>query len=315
MIKNTEDNHLVYYYNQDPQQVWREHDLDTTTMEIGACTRKPMSLRAELVRTARALHKDYPDLTLFMSGGLDCEMALRSFLAAGIIPRIATVKFHGDGNLHDIGPMMKMLNEMNISYTVINFDLEDFVYSGRCYEVGSRYQAYTLYQQMLLDVAETFSLPMITVDEIELEKSYSVNWRTGETSSQWVFVKKEDQDGCWRRFNDKTGIPALNNFYSYNPESMLAFLQIPTVNELINNRIPGKLGWTSSKMKIYGHLGYDFRQRPKWFGIENYKHLWDLVEYNASAKTCEFTPRLYQVDALVLRHNLLNGKKTLCHIA
>jgi hypothetical protein len=96
---------------------------------------------------------------------------------------------------------------------------------------------------------------------------------------------------------------------------MLAFLQIPTVDDLINDRIPGKLGWTSSKMKIYSHLGYSFRQRPKWFGIENYKHLWDQVEYNASVATCKFNPRLYQVDALELRYNLLNGKKTLCHIA
>lgn len=315
MIKNTENNHLTYYYNQDPQQIWRTHELDTTTMKIGGCTRKPMSLRAELIRNARALYKDYPDLVLFMSGGLDCEMTLRSFLAAGIVPKIATVKFHGEGNLHDIGPMMKMLNEMNISYSVINFDLEEFVYSGRCYEVGAKYQAYTLYQQMLLEVAETVSQPLITIDEIELEKTCGVDWETGETNEKWVFVKKEDQDGCWRRFNDKTGIPALNNFYSYSPESMLAFLQIPLVDHLINDRIPGKLGWTSSKMKIYSTLGYEFRRRPKWYGIENYIHLWDLVRYSASQKVCEFSPRLYEIDALTLRNNLINGKETLCHIA
>jgi hypothetical protein len=315
MIKNTENNHLIYYYNQDPDQCWREHDLDTTSMEIGICNRRPMTLKAELIRNARALYKDYPNLTIFMSGGLDCEMALRSFLAAGITPRIATVKFHGGTNLHDIGPMMKMLDSMGLSYTVINFDMEDFVYSGRCYEVGTKYQAYTLYQQMLLAVAESYKDPIITVDEIELEKSHSIDWNTGETKTSWVFLKKEDQDGCWRRFNNQTGIPALNNFYSYSPESMLAFLQIPIVDDLINDRIPGKLGWTSSKMQIYSTLGYEFRQRPKWFGVENLKHLWDLVEYNASLKTCAFNPRIYEVDALTLRYNLLNGKKTVCHIA
>jgi len=315
MITNTENNHLIYYYNQDPKQIWRTHEFDTTTMEIGNCTRSPMSLQAELIRTARALYKQYPDLTLFMSGGLDCEMALRSFLAAGITPKIATVKFHNDGNMHDIGPMMEMLNGMNIPYSIINFDLENFVYSDRCYEVGKKYQAHTLYQQMLLEVAEKFAYPMITIDEMSLTKITSINWSTGQANHQWVFDKREDQDGCWRRFNDLTGIPALNNYYTYNPESMLAFLQLPIVHELIHDRIPGKLGWTSSKMEIYGHLGYKFRRRPKWFGIENYKHLWDLVDYNASIKICEFTPRIYCADALSLKDNLFNGRKTLCHIA
>lgn len=315
MIKNTENNHLVYYYNQDTEQRWRGHDLDTTTMEIGGCTRKPLSLRAELIRNAKSLYRSYPELTLFMSGGLDSEMALRSFWSAGIFPKLATVKFHNDANMHDIGPMMKMLDDMQMSYTVVDFDMEEFVQSGRCYEVGARYQAYTLYQQMLLSVAEKFSAPMITIDDIALEKSHSKDYVTGDIEIEWVFVKKEDQDGCWRRFNDITGIPALNNFYSYSPESMLAFLQIPTVDNLINDRLLYKLGWLSSKMEIYGYLGYEFRRRPKWFGIENYTHLWDIVDYNSSMKACEFNPRPYETNALRLRDNLLNGKRTICHIA
>jgi len=315
MITNTENNHLIYYYNQDPQQIWRTHDFDTTSMKVGSCIREPMNLRNELIRNAQILYKDYPDLVLFMSGGLDSEMALRSFLAAGITPKIVTIKFYNNGNWHDVGPLINLLDSLGLSYTIIDFDFEDFVYSERCYEVGAKYQAYTLYQQMLLGVAETFSQPLITIDEIELEKSLSMDWQTGKTITNWVFAKKEDQDGCWRRFNDKTGIPALNNFYSYSPESMLAFLQIPTVDNLINNRIPGKLGWTSSKMQIYSTLGYGFRHRPKWFGIENYIHLWNLVEYNASLKVCAFNPRVYKVNALDLRYNLINGIETQCHIA
>jgi hypothetical protein len=315
MIHNTENNHLRYWFNNDYNQQWRVSDFDTTSMSVGGCSRKPMSLCAELIRNARALYRHYPDLTVFMSGGLDSEMALQSFLSAGITPKIATIRFPNNNNMHDIGPMMELLDQKKIPYTVIDFDLTKFVNSRECYEIGIKYQAYTLYQQMLLRVAEDFSAPMITIDEIELEKHTNIDYATGNVSSDWVFLKKEDQDGVWRRFNEKTGIPALNNFYTYSPETILAFLNISTVDDLVNDRIPGKLAWTSSKVQIYSTLGYEFRKRPKWHGVENYMHLWDAVKYNISSKGLSFNEREYAISVRQLKENLTNGIETICQVA
>lgn len=314
-MNNTEQNHLHYWYNSDQNSIWRQDELDTTSMSIGKCNRTPMSLRAELMRNARCISKDFPDLTIFLSGGLDSEMALRSFLHAGITPKLATVRFPNDDNMYDIGPMMTMLDRMGLPYTIIDFDPTKFFNSGQWMDMAVKYQSYTFYQQMLLKIAEDYAAPMITIDEVELEKQISMNWETGEYMHEWIFLKKEDQDGVWRRFNDKSGIPALNNFYTYSPESMLAFLQIPTVDDLINDRIPGKLGWTSSKMQIYSNLGYEFRKRPKWNGVENYMHLWDAVKYNINSTGLQFTPRGYTVNAIELKQNLINGIETICHIA
>jgi len=316
MIINTERSHLKYWYGEDRTQVWRKDNLETTSMSVGGCSRKPMSFKAELIRTARVLNKQYPDLTLFMSGGLDSEMALQSFLAAGITPQIVTVRFPDDKNIHDIGPAMRMFEHMGLKYNIIDVDPEEFVMSGEAFEIGARFQGYSFYQQLLMKVAFQYNAPMITIDEIELEKLPSIDWETGEHYDRWVFLKKEDQDGVWRRFADATGIPALNNFYSYSPESILSFLQIPTVDDLVNNRIPGKLGWTSSKMKIYSHLGYNFRKRPKWHGVENYMHLWDYVRYNVYAKSnLNFNERNYVMPIDQLRQNLINGVETVCNIA
>lgn len=314
-INNTENRHLRYWYNEDQNSVWRESNLDTTSMSVGGCTRKPMALRAELIRNARCLNRDFPDLTIFMSGGLDSEIALRSFLAAGITPKLVTVKFVNDNNDYDIGPMLGMVERMNLKCDVIDFDPQAFFDSGECYDIANRYQSYSFYQQILLKVAEQYAAPMITIDELELEKLPHVDWETGAYDFHWCFLKKEDQDGVWRRFVDKTGIPALNNFYTYSPESMLAFLQNETVANLVRDRIPGKLGWTSSKMKIYSSLGYQFRPRPKWHGMENYYHLWDAVGYNISAKGLPFEARYYKVPALELEKNLMNGIETICQAA
>lgn len=314
-IENTENNHLLYWYNDDRTSKWRLDDLDTTSMSVGGCTRTPMSLRSELIRNARSLYRKYKDLTVFMSGGLDSEIALRSFLEAGITPKLVTVRFPNDANMHDIGPMMAMLQSMGLEYTVIDFDPTDFYYSGKWKDVAIKYQAYSFYQQILLSIAEEYSAPMITVDEVELEKLPNVNWETGEYTFSWNFVKKEDQDGVWRRFNDLTGIPALNNFYTYSPESILAFLNNTTVNELIHDKIPFKMGWTSSKMKIYNELGYPFRRRPKWHGVENYMHLWDMVLYHIKGTGLAYSPRKYALDVFTLKNNLENGKESICPVA
>jgi hypothetical protein len=315
MIENTENNHLLYWYNDDKNVKWRTNELDSTSMSVGGTARKPMSLKAELIRNARSLNRRFNDLTIFMSGGLDSEIALRSFLEAGLTPKLVTVRFPNDNNMHDIGPMMKMLNSMNLPYTVIDFDPEEFYQSGEWKDIAMKYQAYTFYQQMLLKIAEKYSAPMITIDEVELELLPNINWETGEHKFEWCFLKKEDQDGVWRRFNDLTGIPALNNFYTYSPESILAFLKQETVADLIRNKIPGKLAWTSSKMKIYGSLGYNFRRRPKWHGVENYIHLWDSVRYNIANSGLCFKQRNYAVSASELERNLESGKETLCQVA
>lgn len=316
MIVNTERSHLKYWYGNDRNQVWRKDNLETTSMSVGGCTRKPMGLKAELIRTARVLNKQYPDLTIFLSGGLDSEMALQSFLSAGITPRIATIRFPDDKNIHDIGPAMRMLDHMGLKYSIIDIDPEEFVMSGEAFEIGARFQGYSFYQQLLMKVAIDYNAPMITIDEIELEKLPVIDWETGKHYDRWAFLKKEDQDGVWRRFADATGIPAFNNFYSYSPESILAFLQLPTVDDLVNDRIPGKLGWTSSKMKIYSHLGYNFRKRPKWHGVENYMHLWDYVRYNVYEKSnLKFNERNYVMPIDQLTQNLINGVETVCNIA
>jgi hypothetical protein len=193
--------------------------------------------------------------------------------------------------------------------------LVDFYQSGECWAIANQYQSYTVYQQMLLKIARDLNEPMLTVDEIELVKYPVVDWSTGDYHLEWSFLKREDQDGVWRRFADSTNIPALNNFYTYSPETMLAFLEIPTVQDLINDNIPGKLGWNSSKNEIYANLGYKFHSRPKYGGIERYPNIWEVVKASVGLHGLNFTPRDYKINIRELEENLRCNKETLCQVA
>ena len=310
---NTLNNHLTYWYNEDKESIWRTSETDITSMSVGGCTRPTFSAKIEWRRNAQMIIDQYPDLTLFMSGGLDSEIAFRSFKAAGLKPRLVTIKFKDESNMYDIGPMMEMMkSEFNEKVEVIEFDPEEFCLSGEYLDIAEKYQSYTFYQQILMKVVEDFKEPMMSVDEVELEKKPTVDYNTGETTWGWVFLKKEDQDGVWRRFQDKTGQVALNNFYTYTPEAMLAFLNIPTASLLINDNFEYKYGWTSSKMRIYSEAGFKFRMRPKYHGMENYMHLWDYVEENRHPSLDSYTPVEYTIPTDLLKHNLEQGIETVC---
>jgi hypothetical protein len=308
---NTKDNHLRYWLD-DTSTLFRDNNDQIAGVEIGGCSRSAFSAKIELQRVAEEIYNNYPDLTLYMSGGLDSEIALRTFLSIGIRPRLKTVVFTEDGNKHDVGPMLDLVNSLGLEIEVVNFDPEEFYFSEEWKDVSRRYQAYTFYQMILLKMAELQEGPMITIDEIELQKEPVMNWDTGEVEWTWAFIKKEDQDMVWRRYNEQTGHAALNNFYTYSPEAMLAFMKLPTIDRLITNNIPNKLGWASSKNIIYNELGYSFDRRAKWTGMENYMHLWFQVRDYRIPELELLRPVTFKVPALELRWRLENGYKTVC---
>lgn len=156
---------------------------------------------------------------------------------------------------------------------------------------------------MLCHIAKGLACPLLTVDEIELIKV---------SPGRWAFTKKEDQDGCWHRFIAQTGIPAYNNFYSYDTSTMLSFFGSKTVQDLIHDRIFGKLTWSSSKNAIYRELtGWNMALRPKRHGMEKMMDIWYHVQ-NQSSLLIPGPPVEFTFDAFDLIKALRSGKALTC---
>jgi hypothetical protein len=255
-------------------------------------------------------------MNVFFSGGLDSEIALNAWMESRAPFRPVIVRFKDELNKDDVSNAEGFCEDHSLKPVYIDFDPIKFYESGEWERIARQYQAYTFYQQLLLKVAEDFAEPMITIDEVELEKVPDMDhfFKTGEQRLEWVYLKKEDQDGVWRRFVAKTGIPAYNNFYTYNPETMLAFLEGYVVGRLIDDKIPGKLGWTSSKNQIYATLTrYPFQPRPKRTGVEKLFHVWTDVEHRTASMLFATEPRIYEFPAKQLITNIKQGKVTTCN--
>lgn len=265
----TADNHLQYYFNNDSLLHWRTSPYQSSHMRI-KISPTDCNFLSSLGNTAKKLaNNPYGKLTLLLSGGLDSEIACRIFHQHRCDFNVAIIKFTNELNIDDYHGAVELCQKLDISPNIIIFDPVDFFENGDWIRIGNEYQSYTFCQQILLHIANKIAEPLLTVDEIALSKQ----------NTSWYFVKNEDQDGCWHRFVDATGIPAYSNFYTYDSSTIWTFMQSRTVKELIHNKIFGKLGWISSKNQIYQDLtGWQLKVRKKRTGMENLMHIWHVVE-------------------------------------
>lgn len=308
-LELTKDNHLQYWFNNDKNQHWRRHPFESSHMSFGYNELRISNRSFMQCITDTALEFGYKhlneDFHIFLSGGLDSEVAVRAFVQAKVNFRPIILKFINDFNKEDVYNAKKLCNELDLNPIVADIDPIRFFESGEWLNIGKKYQAYTFYQQLLLQAAESLAQPMITIDEIEISRA---------NRGHWIFVKNEDQDGCWHRFIEKTGIPAYNNFYTYDPDTAIAFIESPTIKKLINNEIPGKLGWSSSKNEVYDELtSWNMNRRPKRHGMERLMNIWTYVENHTDSEIWD-SHRIFRHSVIRLQQELLAGRSSICNI-
>lgn len=301
----TKNNHLQYWFNNNELQHWRSDPLESAHMSVGHCRVPNKTFLRCLMSTAIDIKcKNKGEFYLFLSGGLDSEVAIRTFMYTGVKFQPIILKFINDLNVEDVQQAITITNELGLDPFIEEIDPFRFFESGRWLDMAKKYQSYTFYQQLLLQAAEGLAAPMLTVDAIDIVKFDDVNWG---------FVKNEDQDGCWHRFIEKTGIPAYNNFYTYDPDTFLAFLSSPTINQLINNKIYGKLSWESSKNEIYAELTpWTMSKRIKRHGMERMMNIWTYVK-NYVDNEIYNNHKIFQFNINDLQKNMISGHNTICN--
>lgn len=305
-MKFSKDNHLNYWYNNDPKSLYRENWFDLISFQIGGIHRNPKSFKEECSIAAAEIYETYPDIHIGLTGGLDSNVCLDSFLTMGIKPGVFVIKFANDLNPIDSEYAINKCKELNIDPVIVEIDPYKFV-EEQMLDVAKEFQIYSMYQALHIHACRNFSFPFITVDEIELR-------RDCHPKSVWSFVKKEDQDMCWRRFANGANVQAINNFYTWSPELMLSFLNIPTVQKLCSNQIQGKISWNSSKNLIYAEGGFPkFINYKKTWGVEKISGLFNKATAKI-AKEFMWEPRDCYVEYTKLKEILTNGGGTCQYI-
>ena len=202
-------------------------------------------------------------LYLLYSGGKDSELALYSFLSQGmnVTPVIISTKY----NQHDIKYGLDFCNQQNIKPLIIDEDYDKFVASDDFNEVYRNMESSAYHYAMNCHWMTKLDGTVITGDSNPwLKKAEDNKWYASESLSTHMIGEY---------FTNKN-IYGTPFFMCYTPKQYLAFMKEPTIIDLVNDRIPGKLGSETSKIHVYNNQN-DFVMVPR-----QKFHGYEIVEKN-----------------------------------
>ena len=270
----THNNHLKYYIG-DRLYGARTDGLEPYRVQVGSVD--PLqyrygSYKTELIRTARLIKEDLgSDLVLMLSGGTDSEIVLRSFLQIGYTPRCVMVRFENDYNHHDVREAIDLCNHLDVPLEFIDFDVEDFLYSGEAAHFGNQLQCTQITYLMVYHTIMRLGMPAVMGGEVLLRRNISTD------PSSWYYCFRENEDASAMRFTNTFGIPLVNEYFSYTPELLLHYINRPEIESLVSNRLNYKLASVSSKNAILKTLVPEIMVRKKTHGFEQ------LIAFNFEA--------------------------------
>lgn len=262
----TYKNHLQYFIG-DNLYGSRTNSTESFTVKVGNIDKehfRKSNYQQELLRVSDLIYQNFgKNFALFLSGGTDSEIVARSFLKIGIKPTCVTIKFKNGYNNDDVTYSEQLANELGLPLQIIDFDVKDFFYSGEAENFGNKLQCAQVTYLLIYYCIQKIGLPSVMGGELLLRRNINTN------PSSWYYCFRENEDASAMRFSHLTGVPLINEFFSYTPEIMLYYLQHPKIQSLVSNRYNYKLASVSSKNQILKELLPEIELRKKTHGFEN----------------------------------------------
>jgi hypothetical protein len=301
MMELSHKNHFKFGYN-DQWFVERRTPEDKWSVGYGRCERPIMDWRAECIDTAHKIRAATDlDLWVMLSGGIDSEVVVQSFLFAGIKFSAAITCFRNDLNRQDVRMAVKFCEMHHVPYKLLHLDIEQFFESGTALEYADRTKSVhpvLLHTMWAMDQVDGYPIlgsaecylvkpdqeepsPIITAGSSPRGRKSAANGMGphGTTAAKdepvWDMFEKE-RIASWYRHLVAQRRPGCAGFFQYTPEVMLAFLRDPTMIELCTGKIPGEVDTMKRKPSIYRKY-FLLEPRTKYTGFENVLHLDDSL--------------------------------------
>ena len=211
------------------------------------------SWRNECKSTAQELYDLHGNnLVLLLSGGLDSEVMLHSFIACGITPRVAIFRYERNLNLHDINYALRICAARGISPEIIDINVEtffntvllDFALKTRC--SSPQLNLYYYYANQLDGIPVFGAGENYLIRHIGKKNIYDCEEaRVGTIYTYFRSIQRE----C---------IPA---FFQYTPETMVSYLQKESVYRWVETAFNDR--YINSKKIKPSIIAEDFDIEPR----------------------------------------------------
>lgn len=207
--------------------------------------------------------KKQGNINLMYSGGIDSEYVLGVFLEMKMKVTPIIIKLNPGYNEHDVKYAFEYCESKKLKPKVIDLDFDKFVSSGEILDIASQVKC-GLYQ-----LPSTYKIIEQLDGTIVMGSHGPPHLTKNEENNLWYITEHEPIHTVlkWFKKKDIFGFPF---FLVYTPEQYISFVRHPLMINLVQNRIPGKLGNNSTKWMVFNDFsGYRSVQRPKFTGYEN----------------------------------------------
>lgn len=212
-------------------------------------------------------------LVLLLSGGLDSEVVLHSFLSCGIIPKIVILRYERNLNLHDINYAFRICASRGISPTIIDVNVKDF-FSQKLIKFAETTKCSSPQLNLLMYYADKIDgIPVLGTGE---------NYLVRKEGKKEVFDLEESRVVSIYKFFENKNREAIPAFFQYTPEIMISYIQKESVYKWVETA--KQQGYINSK-KIKSSIiaeDFDIEPRGKLTGFELMEPL--DAEYRAILK-------------------------------
>jgi hypothetical protein len=265
MYQLTSNNHLKWYLLDtitDEKRYFSNRQLDTDLfgLELGKPTIIDSNWYHEfLVAVSQIVDNFGTTLNVFYSGGFDSEILVRTLVSLGVKPIIHTIKFSSQENADETSNADSVCKELNLYQNIWKHDVQEYVLSEEYLDLGLKYKCSQMaYLTVLKYVQKCNDYPCLLGGEIYCQKHAVAAFEAAPSNYNWYYIYRENEDAVTYRYTLDTNHPVINEVFSYTPNLIKAWFEIPTVKKVVTNEIAGKLSLLSSKKQIFEEC-YPFR--------------------------------------------------------
>lgn len=248
MFEYTKNNHIICSYSN--------NSLNFSHGKV----KNHCSWRDECKNVAKELYDKYGDkLIILLSGGLDSEVVLHSFISCGIIPKVVILRYERNLNLHDINYALRICAARGISPTILDVNVKDF-FENHLLDFANFTKCSSPQLNLLMYYANKVDgIPVIGAGE---------NFLIRKEGEKQIYDLEEARVVSIYKFFENTSREAIPSFFQYTPEVMISYLQKESVYRWVETA--KHLGYINSK-KIKPNIiaeDFDIEPRGKLTGYE-----------------------------------------------
>lgn len=259
------DNWLSWTYDDGPLYGPKLTPQSTFKITLSnAITRPIKSYYEELLENARIIRDTFSgDLDLLLSGGVDSEVILRTYCDLKIPINVYIFKYENGYNLQEYNRAISTCSELNVKPRIINFNLEKF-FENEAYDIWTKvYSATSGWLPHLKMTEYCDGVPIIGSGESYIRRTS----RDLSKKFPWVF-ELDEKCHHWAVYHKTINRPAITDWYEYSPELTASYFTLPFVQDLLNDKVPGKLSNESTKAFVHQTYWPTLQDRTKLIGFE-----------------------------------------------